>query len=249
MIDRNNVTQAFDSYVAAYDSDDPKIKLKIDHTYRVAGLCERIAKSACTEDADLAWLIGMLHDIGRFEQVKRYNTFVDALSVEHAVLGADLLFREGLLSRFAPDLSDEETRLLEVSIRSHSAYRLPEGLTEKEKLYCNILRDADKIDIFRVNCDTPMEEIYNVSLEDLKTSAVSEEVKQCFHNRTAVLRKLRKTAIDFPVAHLCLIFELVFPISKEIAREQGYADRMLSFESENPETQEWLAYMRAHIWE
>ena len=249
MIDRNNVTQAFDSYVSAYNAEDPKIKLKIDHTYRVAGLCERIAKSAGIDNTDLAWLCGMLHDIGRFEQVRRYNTFVDTLSVEHSGLGADLLFRDGLLSRFAPDLTDEETKLLEISIRSHSAYRLPEGLTEKEKLYCNILRDADKIDIFRVNCDTPQEDIYNVSTEDLKTSSVSEEVKECFLKRTAVQRKLRKTAIDFPVAHLCLIFELVFPISKVIAKEQGYADRMLSFESENPDTREWMAYMRQHIWE
>ena len=249
MIDREKVVRAFDRYVSAYNAEDPKIKLKTDHTYRVAALCEKIGNSVGIGDADLIWLCGMLHDIGRFEQVRRYNTFVDAVSVEHAGFGADLLFRKGLLGRFSVSLSETEMRILEYSIRSHSAYRLSPDLSETETTYCNVLRDADKIDIFRVNCDTPLEEIYNVTTEALKNSAVSNEVKACFHNRTAVLRKLKKTPIDYVVAHLCLIFELVYPVSKEIAHEQGYADRLLAFESDNPDTREWFACMRSRIWE
>ena len=248
MIDREKVVQAFDRYVSAYNTADPKIRLKIDHTYRVAALCEKIAQSAGVGNVDLAWLCGMLHDIGRFEQVRRYNTFVDAWSVDHAGLGADLLFRDGLLALFGTVLSEEETHILERSIRSHSAYRLSAGLSDTEITYCNVLRDADKIDIFRVNCDTPIEEIYNVTTEELKTAAVSEEVKACFHNRTAVLRKLKKTAADHIVGHLCLLFELVYPVSREIAREQGYVDKLLAFESENPDTSAWFRYMRENIW-
>ena len=44
-IDRNSVRRQFDSYVAAYDPSDPKIRLKTEHTYRVAELCGRIAGS------------------------------------------------------------------------------------------------------------------------------------------------------------------------------------------------------------
>ncbi len=248
MIDKNQVRQVFDQYVSAYHVDDPKIRLKIDHTYRVAELCQRIATPAGADDLDLAWLCGMLHDIGRFEQVKRYNTFVDAQSVDHAQFGADLLFQEGLIDRFSLSLPSEDLRVLEQAIRCHSAYRLPEGLSDRERIYCSILRDADKVDIFRVNCDTPPEQIYNVTTEALKTSAVSEAVKECFYNRTAVLRSLKVTAIDYLVAHLCLTFELVYPVSREIAREQGYVDRLLAFSSDNPDTQAWFAYMRSHIW-
>ena len=85
------VEKAFASYTQNYDPDDPKIKLKINHTYRVADLCERIARTVPGADTDLAWLMGMLHDIGRFEQVRRYGTFMDAKSVDHAAFGADLL--------------------------------------------------------------------------------------------------------------------------------------------------------------
>ena len=83
-MDREKIKQTFASYTEKYDPDDPKIKLKINHTYRVADLSERIAATVPGSDADLTWLAGMLHDIGRFEQVRRYGTFLDGKSVDHA---------------------------------------------------------------------------------------------------------------------------------------------------------------------
>jgi uncharacterized domain HDIG len=247
MIDREKVEREFARYVSAYDADSPKIQLKIRHTLCVAALCERIAREIGADDPDLAWLCGMLHDIGRFEQVRRYNTFVDALSVDHARLGADLLFRKGLLERFVPDLPEHGRRLLECSIRNHSAYRISAGLSESEIQYCDILRDADKIDIFRADCETPFEDIFNVTTQALKSAAVSEEVRSCFENRTAVPRGLKRTPADIVVSHICLYFELVYPISRQIAREQGCLDRLLSFVSENPDTNAWFAHMRDSI--
>ena len=101
-IDREEVKKEFVSYVSAYDRTDIKILLKEEHTERVAGLCEQIAESLrlSTEDTDLAWLLGMLHDIGRFEQLRRFGTFADAKSVNHAALSADILFQEGMIYRY-----------------------------------------------------------------------------------------------------------------------------------------------------
>ena len=248
MINRTKVTEVFDEYVSNYNASDPKIKLKIDHTYRVADLCDVIAGNV-GYDKDLAWLFGMFHDIGRFEQVKRYNTFVDALSVDHAYLSGEILFEEGLYNRFDVCLDDEQLSILKKAIKNHSAYRLEEGLSDIEKTYCNILRDADKIDIFRINYDTPLEDIYNVTTEELRNSKVSEEVKQCFINKTAVLRSLKKYPADYVAAHLCLVFELVYPISKEIAKEQGYIEKLLDFQSDNSDTKEWFKYMKENIWQ
>ena len=42
-IDRKRVNETFLKDVSIFDENDIKIKLKIDHTYRVASLCERIA--------------------------------------------------------------------------------------------------------------------------------------------------------------------------------------------------------------
>ena len=250
-IDRKHVVEEFAAYTANYNPENPKIKLKIDHTYRVASMAETIAKSIVSQypwlDIDMTWLCGMLHDIGRFEQVRRYDTFTDSLSVDHAQFGADLLFQEGLLEKFGK-FTDEERKVLEISIRNHSVYRIDENLSEEMKVYCRVLRDADKVDIFRINCDTPLEDIYNVTTEELKTASVSPEVKQCFLERHAVLRHLKKTAVDHSAAHVCLLFELEYPKSRKLAKEQGYLDKMLELESDNPDTAEWFRYMRENIW-
>ena len=100
-INREHIKKTFQEYTDRYDSTNPKIKLKIDHTYRVANLCEQIAQSLelSAAEVDLAWLSGMMHDVGRFEQLRRYNTFSDAQSIDHARFAVELLYDEGLLTR------------------------------------------------------------------------------------------------------------------------------------------------------
>ena len=74
--------------------------------------------------------------------------------------------------------------MIETAIRVHSAYRIPEGLRRARKKLCHILRDADKIDILRVNVDVPLEEIYNTTTEELRNAAVTPAVMDSFTNIT-----------------------------------------------------------------
>ena len=297
-IDRNRVLQRFKEYTDAYDASDEKIALKIRHTYRVAGLCEQIARSEkrSEEEQSLAWLLGMLHDVGRFEQLRRYDTFSDADSVDHAQLGADILFagnKSGAISAadigcghngalatdagcghngalaadagcghngaFTADIGcgrnavlaadageggmirewiedASEDALIETAVRVHSAYRVPEGLDERTELFCHILRDADKIDILRVNIETPLEEIYNTTKEALYHAEVSNAVMESFYERHATLRSIKRTPVDHIAGHVSLIYELVFPESFRIVQEQGYWKKLIGFPSENPKT-------------
>lgn len=235
VINRKNVINAFAEYVRNYDPSDEKIKLKIDHTYRVAGLCQRIAESLglSEPDVDIAWLLGMLHDIGRFEQIRRFGTFNDVQSVDYAEFGADLLLKEGLIRKFAEGYYEEcelarsgneeaeqiiknnehhnkDTGLLEMAIRQHNKYRVKEDLTERQRMFCDILRDADKVDIFKVNADIPMEIIYDVTTEELKNGVITKEVLESFYKKETVLKSVRRSAVDHIVGHISLLFELVY---------------------------------------
>ena len=245
-MDREAVKQAFADYTDKYNSDDPKIRLKIDHTYRVADLCDRISQMVPGADPDIAWLSGMLHDVGRFEQIRRFNTFVDARSVDHAALGADLLFVDDLIDSFG-EYDNDCRSLLETVIRNHNKFRIDDGLSEEYVTYCQILRDADKIDIFRVNVETPIEDIYNVSTQDLKRSAVTEGVKQGFIEKHAIPRDVRRTPADLLVSHISLVHELVYPVSIEIVKEQGFLSKMLDFVSENEDTRNWFDHMKREL--
>ena len=272
VINRKNVINAFAEYVRNYDPSDEKIKLKIDHTYRVAGLCQRIAESLglSEPDVDIAWLLGMLHDIGRFEQIRRFGTFNDAQSVDHAEFGADLLFKECLIRKFAEGYYEEcelarsgneeaeqiiknnehhnkDTGLLEMAIRQHNKYRVKEDLTERQRMFCDILRDADKVDIFKVNADIPMEIIYDVTTEELKSGVISKEVLESFYKRETVLKSVRKSAVDHIVGHISLLFELVYKESYRQAKEQGYVYKLLDFKSDVPEVNAEFGDMRKYV--
>ena len=237
---------AFAAYAAHYNDQDPKVRLKIDHTYRVAGLCRRIARSLDLpeEEVRLAWLCGLLHDVGRFEQLRRFGTFIDAQSIDHAACGAQVLFEEGHIRDYLDD--DSEDELLHQAVALHSVYRLP-PLDERTARFCNILRDADKIDILRANVEFPLEEIYNVSREELYHSPISAGVAEAFYEHHAVLRTLRHGPIDNIVGHMSLVYELVFPESLRIVKEQGWLEKIMAFSSENAETARTLSGMRAHM--
>lgn len=272
VINRKNVINAFAEYVRNYDPSDEKIKLKIDHTYRVAGLCQRIAESLglSEPDVDIAWLLGMLHDIGRFEQIRRFGTFNDVQSVDHAEFGADLLFKEGLIRKFAEGYYEEcelarsgneeaeqiiknnehhnkDTGLLEMAIRQHNKYRVKEDLTERQRMFCDILRDADKVDIFKVNADIPMEIIYDVTTEELKNGIITKEVLESFYKKKTVLKSVRKSAVDHIVGHISLLFELVYKESYRQAKEQGYVYKLLDFKSDVPEVNAEFDDMRKYV--
>lgn len=271
-INRKNVINTFAEYVRNYDPSDEKIKLKIDHTYRVAGMCQRIAESLglSETDVDIAWLLGMLHDIGRFEQIRRFGTFNDAQSVDHAEFGADLLFKEGLIRKFAEGYYEEcelarsgneeaeqiiknnehhnkDTGLLEMAIRQHNKYRVKEDLTERQRMFCDILRDADKVDIFKVNADIPMEIIYDVTTEELKNGVITKEVLESFYKKETVLKSVRRSAVDHIVGHISLLFELVYKESYRQAREQGYVYKLLDFKSDVPEVNAEFDDMRKYV--
>lgn len=246
-IDRKRAVSAFQEYVERYNSRDEKVRLKIEHTYRVSSLCRQIAVSLGlpSQEAELAWLIGLLHDVGRFEQLKNYGTFIDAESIDHARYGADILFGQGRIRDYVE--TAEEDELLRTAVYYHNAYRIPEDLDPRTERFCHIIRDADKIDILKVNVDFPLEEIYNVSTEELRTCAVSPGVMEAFEEEHAVLRDLKYTAADNVVGHISLVYELVFPISLKLAVQQGYLDRLMNFSSQNPETLKQFTRIRAKM--
>ena len=239
-MDRKKIICTFENYVSNYNLNDPNIYLKYKHTGKVAENCERIAKSLNLpmKDIDLAWEIGMLHDIGRFEQLRRFDTFIDTESIDHAEFGADLLFKDGLIEKF--DDEKENYELLEKAVRLHSLYRLPDDLSERELLFCQVIRDADKIDIYRANYETGLHVIYHVTKEELLNSEITPEVYQVFCEERAIPRNIRKTIADNLVGHIALTFELVYPESKSMAIEQGYLKKLLETEFVNPETIELM---------
>ena len=137
--------QEFESYLNGYNRENDRIKLKIIHTYGVVKQAEELAERMhlSAEDTDLARLIALLHDIGRFEQLKRYDSFEPG-TMDHAAYGVKVLFDEGMIRRFLPD--DKWDSIIYTAIAHHSDYELPEISDPQTLLHAKLIRDEDKLD-------------------------------------------------------------------------------------------------------
>lgn len=228
MIDLNFAKQAFATYVKGYDAKDEQIALKIKHTYQVMDLSMLIAKEQglTQEQIDLAGLIGLLHDIGRFEQVRRYHTFFDADSVNHATFGVTLLQSNDFLRSFIKETTYDH--ILYHAIRNHNQFCIEEGLDEESYLQACIIRDADKTDILRINQEFSCEALFMCSEEDMIHSKLSFDVLEDFMNHTSILGSKRKTPADVMLSHVALMFDLHFPTAFRLIEEQGYIKLLLA---------------------
>ena len=120
-------------------------------------------------------------------------------------------------------------------------------MDDRTRMFCQILRDADKIDILRVNVETPMEQIYNVSTEALRQSPVSPAVLDAFYEHHCVLRTLNRYPADNAVGHASFVFELCYHESLRAVAEQGWLWKLLDFKTENPDTAKAFAGMKAEM--
>ena len=234
-IDRSRATTAFKRYTDAYDAANPRIALKIEHTYHVAEACDVIAREQgwSSEDIGLAWLCGMLHDTGRFEQLRRWDTFKDAESMSHATLGVEVLFGKNLADAPATTSireyieTDEYDELVRASIAHHSDFRLPTQLDDRMRRFCDIVRDGDKIDIMRTIADSTVDTILKVDEDTFLASHFSAPTLAAFDERRCVARDERNEPADYLVGLICFMFELVYPTSRALARRAGDIYRLL----------------------
>lgn len=132
----------------ADENERDNILLKEQHTFNVCKNTKDLAISLNlrNEEINLAVSIALLHDIGRFEQVKRYKTFKDSISINHGFLGADILLKADILEK----LPYAEREIILQCVKYHNSFKMPDIEDETLQLYLKLIRDADKIDIWRI---------------------------------------------------------------------------------------------------
>lgn len=197
-----------------YDLNIPKISLKFKHTFKTKDFNEKIVKSLnlSPRDAYISNIVALFHDYGRFAQIKNYNTFNDLASVDHADLGIKMLFDNNELCNFINDLTDEELEIVKQAIKYHNKYVLEEGLTDRQKLFCNIIRDADKVDIFRILSENPY-------CDGLKIGKLEKEDLDNFYDHKLYRLRQEKNFYTEALLHISYVYDLNFSMSCKIIDE------------------------------
>lgn len=211
--------EEFNKYVDNYDKTNSIINRKYKHSLSVMDLMGELAfrLNLDKEKIEIARVIGLLHDIGRFEQVKLYNS-VDDKNIDHAVIAVDYLFKDGNIRKYVE--SDKYDMVIEKAIRYHNVYEIPDNLDKDIELFCKMLRDADKIDIYKQEA-VDFEMAFNAS-------EITKEVLEDFKNGLLVNKKKVKTDSDSTILSLSMIFDINFEESYDLLVSTDNFDLFLS---------------------
>ena len=243
MIDIKKSKDEFMKYTNNYDIENENIERKIYHSLRVMEISKQIATNMGLENEkiELATLIGLLHDIGRFEQFKIYQTYSDLESIDHGDLGADILKQNNFIRNFIKEAKYDEIILK--SVQNHNKYKIADDLNKEEKLFCKIVRDADKIDILY----EAIEIFWKKGREEIQNDLISDKVYNEFLNKKLIKKdkNMKKNGIDKLVLMLAFVFDINFHESLEILKKEDYLNKILNnFDFKRQDTKEKIENIR-----
>ena len=249
MLSLTHARQEFDLFTKKFDITQPRIAIKIRHTYGVMDVCDHLAQNMhlSEEDYNLAMLIALLHDIGRFEQLARFDSYDDNL-LPHAECGLEVLFDQGEIRKYIK--TDQYDDIIYHAVKNHSLFAIDPTLSGKALFHAKLIRDADKLDNFRVRCEDSVSAILKVSPEELGKYEITDKVFDAFLTHKTILKSDRKTPMDMWITTLALVFDLNFPESFQYVLENDFIDRIIKrVPYTNPDTIEKMQKIRNIILE
>ena len=226
----------FDDYVAGFYGDDEfvnaNIELKDKHSRRVCGEMLYLADELglAENQKRVAEATALLHDVGRFEQFAKYRTYNDPRSVNHCILALEVLKEEKVLEA----VEDGERELIERAIEYHGLMELPAGLDGECLLLSQLLRDADKLDIYYVVTDYYRQyrddpDGFKLELELPDEPGYSAElVEDILHGRRIDYSVLR-TWNDMKLCQLSWVYDVNFAATLKRIRRRGFLEMVFEF--------------------
>lgn len=224
------LTTRFKEYVNGFASDDQDVQENIDlkknHTLRVCNAILDIGNSIDLneEEMNIAEACALLHDIGRFEQYRRYGTFADSKSENHAALGVRIIREHGFLNNFAP----EAQKIIIRAVGCHNMFSIPDKNNRDWILFLKLVRDADKVDILYVvteyykNSVSGSNKVLELHLPD--TDIISENIYAPLAKGQIALVENLCSLNDFKLYQMGWIYDMNFSRSLQIVRERGYLE-------------------------
>jgi len=225
----------FHDYVRGFYGDDDYInanlKLKEDHTYRVCLETTYLAERLGFEENDclIAQTIALLHDVGRFEQFIKYGTYNDPRSINHCALALDVLRQNNVLD----GLDRREKEIIKTAIELHGSKALPSNLDRDIALFAKLIRDADKIDVYRVLIDCYKKYManpdrFNLELEFPDEPYYSPHVVEAILECQLIDYSELRTLNDMKLLQLGWVFDVNFPETLARIRQRQFLEQIFA---------------------
>jgi len=220
--DIDRIRDTFDNYVSEYDQSNHLVEFKYKHIINVANNAQNIARSIGLDEEGryLAYVIGILHDIGRFEQIKQFNTLDDTDTLDHANHACHLL-EEGLMREFIHENKYDE--IIIKAIRNHNKFNIDENFSDDEKLYCSIVRDADKLDILKRLSEGEFEDDKKVT----RDMSISSEITREIDNKHSIEFSLVNNNLDLAILRLAMIYDINYEYTLKTIKKNDYLNKYI----------------------
>ena len=243
----------FEDYTKRYSSKDAEVeanlRYKKEHSLRVRDHMLTLGRDVQL-DMDqmfIAEVIGLFHDVGRFEQYSKYHTFKDHRSEDHAKLGLSILEREQI---FSGRVSKLEKEMILTAIGNHNRRVIHENVSGNMLLFCKLIRDADKLDIFEqvINFyENPSETPYFAVDKNHEDERYSPGIIQGILSGKKISYISVKTPVDIKLIRLSWLLDLTFPTALEIAKRKRFLERLSAFIPVTEDTQKVYKYIKEQI--
>ena len=226
----------FDDYVAGFYGDDEfvnaNLKLKEEHSRRTREEMRYLTNELGLTDNQrrIAEAIALFHDIGRFKQFVRYRTYNDPRSVNHSLLGLEVLHETKVLE----GLKRKEKQLIEKAIEYHGLKELPNDLDGESLLFAKLIRDADKIDVFYVVTEYYKQyrekpEEFKLELELPDEPAYSAEVVEEVLCQGRIDYSRLQTLNDMKLCQLAWVYDVNFTATLKRIKQRRLLEKMFDF--------------------
>lgn len=198
----------FEKFVHSFDMNNEKVMYKYNHTFRVVDNAKEIAKSLDLNEKEYtrACVCALFHDLGRFPQVRDYDTFIDKESIDHGDKSYEILKEN--------NYNDE---IVLKAVKYHNKKYVPE-FDELTDMHCKLVRDADKLDIMAY---------FNNPIED-EDIIIPETILDYFTNHELVDNSYTETKTIHTLRELSFIFDVNYKRSMEIILEKDLINSKLN---------------------
>ncbi|MCY1634806.1 HD domain-containing protein [Marinifilum sp. D737] len=227
-----NIESWFETYSNSFSSENEEIQLNFDlkrnHSFNTVELITELSSECELNDEQLliSKTIALLHDVGRFEQLLKHETFSDNEQDNHIDLGIDLLKSENVLGK----LEEDTAQIIFECIRYHDIDNLPKSVNENALTFLKLLRDADRIDILNI-----LSKYYTeykpgankrLEMELADKPEISKMVYKLVMDEKVVSKKDVLTLNEQKLHQMSWVYDLNFKKSFKVVSEKNYLKKI-----------------------
>ena len=240
------------NYMKSFYTDDAEVMqgilIKEKHTGYVTTNCIELSEhlKLSEHDVRLAEIIGLFHDVGRFRQYSIYKTFNDADSEDHANLALKVMDELDFFKK----LSAEDYEVVKFAIKNHNKKNIEPCDDERKILFAKIIRDADKLDIYRVlepflNQDNA-DKMPNFIKGKLRPEISPDFVENFINGEQADYNKIRTNG-DRKIVRLMWLYNIYFSWTMKKICERGYIEKFVENLPMDEKVAEGVRRLKIHV--